>query len=54
MGLLPMAMLKAADPEAAASLMDALGIGEVPYGKLNLTIDAVNQDRKERELPPLA
>lgn len=54
MGLSPIAMLKAADPEAAAALADALGIEEVPYEELNLTIDAINQDRKERGLLPLA
>ena len=53
MGLSPLAMLKAADPEAAAALTDALGIEEVPYEKLNLMIDAINRDRKERGLPPL-
>lgn len=53
MGLSPLAMLKAADPEAAAALAEALGIEEVPYEKLNLTIDAINRDRKERGLPPL-
>ena len=46
--------LEAADPEAAAALMDALGIEEVPYGRLDLTIGAVDRDREERGLPPLA
>ena len=54
MGLSPTAMLEAADPEAAAALMDALGIEEVPYGRLDLTIGAVDRDREERGLPPLA
>ena len=53
MGLSPTAMLKAADPEAAAALMDALGIVEVPYGKLDLMIDAIDRDWRERGLPPL-
>ena len=34
--------------------MDALGIEEVPYGRLDLTIGAVDRDREERGLPPLA
>ena len=54
MGLSPIAMLKAADPEAAEGLMDALGIEEVPYEKLDLTIGAVDRGRRERGLPPLA
>ena len=54
MGLSPTAMLEAADPEAAAALMDALGIEEVPYEKLDLTIGAVDRSRRERGLPPLA
>lgn len=52
-GLSPLAMLEAADPEAAAALADALGIEEVPYEKLDLTIDAIDHDRKKRGLPPL-
>ena len=39
---------------AAGDLMDALGIEEVPYGRLDLTIGAVDRDREERGLPPLA
>lgn len=54
MALSPIAMLRAADPEAAAALADALGIEEVPYRELNLTINAINQNRKEMSLPPLA
>lgn len=54
MGLSPTAMLEAADPEAAAALMGALGIEGVPYGRLDLTVDAVDRDREERGLPPLA
>ena len=45
MGLSLMAMLKASDPEAAAALMDALGIKGVAYGRLNPKVDAMNQDR---------
>lgn len=53
MGMSPMAMLKAASVQAAESLTDALGIEEVPYDKLNLTISAINQERRRRGLPPL-
>lgn len=53
MGLSPLAMLKAADPEAAAALASALGIEEVPYEELDLKTDAINRDRADRGLPPL-
>lgn len=53
LGMSPLAMLRAANPEAAEALTDALGIEEVPYDKLNLKIDAINRDRLDRGLPPL-
>lgn len=48
MGLSPIALLRSADPEAADALASALGIEEIPYERLNLKADVVNQDRKER------
>lgn len=54
MGLSPLAMLRAADPEAAEALMDALGIEEVPFERLDMTINAIDADRAERGLAPLA
>lgn len=53
MGLSPLAMLKAADPEAADALAEALGIEELPYEALDLKVDAINRDREDRGLPPL-
>ena len=53
MGLSLLAMMYAADARAADVLMSALGIEEVTYEKLNLTVRAINQARKERGLPPL-
>lgn len=54
MGLSPLSMLKAAEPEAAEALMDALGIEEVPYERLDMTLGAINADRAERGVAPLA
>lgn len=54
MGLSPLAMLRAADPEAAEALMAALGIEEVPYERLDMTLGAINADRTERGAAPLA
>lgn len=53
MNMPPIAMLKAADPEGAGALMAALGIEEIPYERLSLKVDAVNQDREERGSKPL-
>ena len=54
MGLSPLQMLKAADAEAFDALTSALGIELVPFDELALTLDAVNRQRAERGLPPLA
>lgn len=54
MGLSPLALLRAAEPEAAEALMDALGIEEVPYGRLDMTLGAINADRARRGAAPLA
>lgn len=54
MGLSPLAMLKAADGAAFDALCAALGIEEIRYEGLNLTIGALNGARKDRGLPPLA
>ncbi len=48
MGLSPLAMLKAADPEAADALAEALGIEELPYKALGLKVDAINRDREDQ------
>ncbi|MEG0620757.1 MAG: hypothetical protein RR477_06490 [Raoultibacter sp.] len=53
MGMSPVAMLKAANAHAAEILIDALGVEEVSYDKLNLKVDAINQSRKNRGLQPL-
>lgn len=54
MGLSPLAMLKAADKVAFDALCAALGIEEICYEMLNLTIEALNKARKDRGLPPLS
>lgn len=53
LGAAPTALLKAAVPESVG-LLDALGVREVPYGELDLTVNALNAARAERGLPPLA
>ncbi|NHM17029.1 IS30 family transposase [Eggerthellaceae bacterium zg-887] len=54
MGLSPLQMLRAADPEACEALEAALGMEEVSFDKLALTLEAVDGQRKERGLEPLA
>ena len=54
MGLSPLAMLRAADPELADALARGLGICELPYDDLGLTLAAVNGERAGRGLAPLA
>ena len=54
MGLSPLAMLRAAEPDVARALADALGICELPYDQLDLTLGAVNRERGARGLAPLA
>lgn len=53
MGMTPIAMLRAADPEAAGALLGALGVEEVPYERLLLKVSALDSDRAERGLAPL-
>lgn len=53
MGLSPIALMRAGAPEDAEALMDALGMREVPYGKLDLTPRAVERARAERGAAPL-
>ena len=52
-GLSAVAMLKAAKPQAADALMDALGFEELEYSDLDLTLKAMNKDRTRRGLDPL-
>lgn len=54
MGMSPLRMLRAADEEACDALGAALGMEEVPFGELELTLEAVNAQRAERGLGPLA
>lgn len=53
LGASPTALLKAAVP-GSDELLDALGVREIPYEKLDLTLRALNAARAERGLPPLA
>lgn len=52
-GLSPIKLMKAAVPDDAETLMDALGIEDVTYENLNLTVDAINEDRRKRGLSDL-
>lgn len=49
----PLKSLEAANPEPADILASVLGIEKISYKRLNLQMDVINQDRKERELKPL-
>ena len=53
MGLSPLAMLRAADP-ALADALGSLGVLEVAYADLDLTLGAVNRERAGRGQAPLA
>ena len=54
MGLSPLALLRAAEPALADALAGGLGVVELPYGQLDLTLAAVNSERALRGLGPLA
>lgn len=54
MGLSPLALLRMAEPDVADALAESLGICELPYVELDLTLAAVNRERSQRGLPPLA
>lgn len=53
-GMSPIRMLEAAYGKLALALMDALGIEEVPYEKLEMSVAPLNRDRAARDLAPLA
>lgn len=53
LGMSPLAMPRAADAEAYEALCCALGMVELPYGKAEMTLDAVNRERKARGAAPL-
>jgi hypothetical protein len=46
-------MLRAAYGPLAEDLMDALGVEDVPYEALDLTLRAVEDERRERGEAPL-
>ena len=54
MGLSPLALLRAAEPGIADAVAGGLGIVELPYEELDLTLAAVNSERALRGLGPLA
>lgn len=54
MGMSPLQMLRAADEQAYYALCAALGIEQISFDKLTLTLKAVNAQRAERGLKPLA
>lgn len=53
MGLTPFQLMRAADPEAAGAVMDALGLEEVAPEELDMTTAAIDADRASRGLKPL-
>lgn len=53
MGLSPLAMMRAAMPDAAEAIMCALGMEEIPYDGLDMTLNAINADREARGMAPL-
>lgn len=53
LGMSPLAMLRAADSEAHEALCCALGMVELPYGKVEMTLDAIDRERKARGVQPL-
>ncbi|WP_172137200.1 IS30 family transposase [Adlercreutzia sp. ZJ473] len=53
LGMSPLSMLRAADPEAHEALCCALGMAELPYGEVGMTLDAVNREREARGARPL-
>ena len=52
-GMTPTRMLEAAYGPLADALLDALGIEEIPYGALDLTMEAVEHARTKRGEAPL-
>lgn len=52
LGASPIALLKAAVP-GSEDVLDALGVAEVPFDKLDMTPGALNRERKERGLSAL-
>ena len=53
-GLTPIAMFRAAYGADADALLDALGVEQLPYGRLDLTPGAIDGARALRGEPPLA
>ncbi len=53
LGLSPLSMLRAADPEAHEALCCALGMTELPYDEVDMTLNAVNRERIARGEAPL-
>jgi IS30 family transposase len=52
-GLSPVRLMRAAMPDDAESLLDALGIEDVAYEDLDLTVGAIDEERRRRGLPGL-
>ncbi|NLG10552.1 MAG: IS30 family transposase, partial [Coriobacteriaceae bacterium] len=49
----PISLLKGALKEEADVLLDALGIEEVAYDVLDMTVEAINRERRKRGDKPL-
>ena len=52
-GMCAIDMLLAALGDDGRELLDALGVEEVPYGELDMTVGAVEADRRRRGEGPL-
>jgi len=53
MGLTPLAMMRLALPKETEKLTCVLGIEDISYAELDLTVQAVNKARRKRGLDPL-
>lgn len=53
LGANPLSVLKAMLGEKAETLMEALGIEEIPYKSLDMTYNVVNKERASRGLDPI-
>lgn len=52
-GLTPIKIFKSVYAEKAEELLQHFGIEEVPPSQINLTVNALNQSRRERSMPKI-
>lgn len=53
-GLSAIALLKAQLGSSANTLLDVLGVSEIPYDQLDLTVSSIDHKRKDRKEKPLS